>query len=88
MDLTSSFRGTAAAMRSVPPPTVRNAPAAGNGARQESPHRATEDIVAMRQRWDAHLREKRLDLYTHVWLAVIAAITVAAVGLAWLWLRA
>jgi len=42
----------------------------------------------MRQRWDAHLREKRLDLYTHVWLAVIATITVAAVGLAWLWLRA
>ena len=77
-------------MRSVPPPTVRNAPAAGSGARQEHPHRETEDIeaVAMRRRWDAHLREKRLDLYTHVWLGVIAVLTVAAVGLTWLWLRA
>jgi len=76
-------------MRSVPPPTVRDAPAAGNGARQQHPHRETENIegLAMRQRWDAHLREKRLDLYTHVWLAVIAAITVAVVGLTWLWLR-
>jgi len=77
-------------MRSVPPPTVRNAPTAGNGAKHGHAHRAPEDVeaLAMRQRWDAHLREKRLDLYTRIWLAVIAAITVAVIGLTWLWLRA
>ena len=77
-------------MRSVPPPTVRNAPVAGNGAKQGHAHRQPGDVeaLAMRQRWDAHRREKRLDLYTRIWLAVIAVMTAAVVGLTWLWLRA
>jgi hypothetical protein len=36
--------------------------------------------------WEAHQREKRLDRYTHAWVAVIGVVTVATVGLAWLWL--
>ena len=77
-------------MRSVPPPTVRNAPVAGNGAKQGHAHRQPGDVeaLAMRQRWEAHRREKRLDLYTRIWLAVIAVMTAAVVGLTWLWLRA
>jgi len=38
--------------------------------------------------WEAHQREKRLDRYTHAWVAVIAVVTVATVGFAWLWVRA
>ena len=70
-------------------PAVRTAPTAHDRARQGPPHRETDIIEAldMRQTWESHQREKRLDRYTHAWVAVIAVVTVAAVGLAWLWLR-
>jgi hypothetical protein len=57
-------------------PTVRTTPTAYDGG-----------ALAMRQRWEAHLREKRLDRYADAYVALIAVLTAAGVWLAWLWMQ-
>jgi hypothetical protein len=73
-------------LRPLPAATVRTA---SNRGTQERSHSQTDDIAlpAMRQRWEAHQRETRLDRYTDAAVAVIAVVTAAALVLGWLWIQ-